>query len=64
MRLCTRAALARTKQKRSLRNGKLKASRSSATEDRGTKGRRLDAFIRKKKTTRTAPGHSQKIEAR
>ena len=31
LRLCARAALARTKKKRSLRNGKLKASRASAT---------------------------------
>ena len=38
-RLYGRVALARTKKKRTLRNGKLKASRASATEDRGTKGR-------------------------
>ena len=38
-RQCARAALARTNKKRSLRNGKLKASRVSATEGRGTKVR-------------------------
>ena len=37
-RLHTRAALAWTKKKRSLRNGKLKANRASATEDREKKG--------------------------
>ena len=39
--------LSRTKKNRSLRNGKLKASRASATEDRGTKGRGYYALIRK-----------------
>ena len=37
-RLCSRTALACTKKKRSLRNGKLKVNISSETEDRGKKG--------------------------
>ena len=38
-RVCARAALALMKKKRSLRNGKLKDNRTSATEDRVKKGR-------------------------
>ena len=37
--ICAIAALARTKKTRSFRHGKLKASRATVTEDRGTKGR-------------------------
>ena len=40
-RLCTRAALAWTKKKRSLRNGKLKENGASATEDTGKKKLRI-----------------------
>ena len=48
-----------TKKKRSLRNGKLKANRASATEDR-----KAEDKTRKYETQETAPGHSQKTEAR
>ena len=79
IRLYARAALARTKNKCSLRNGKLKANRASETEEQGkeklkdakkigqegypkiTRGKEM---VKNRRPRETAPGHSQKIEAK
>ena len=61
----SRAALAWTKKKRSLRNEKLKANRASDTEEQRKERLRIRREMRKiRKTRETTPGHSQKIEAR
>ena len=50
-----------TKKKRSLRNGKLKANRASATEVQRLKAeeRKAEGKMRKYEPQETAPGHSQ-----
>ena len=61
-RVYARAALAWTKKKCSLRNEKLKANRASETEEQIKE--RLRIRRENRKPRETAPGHSQKIEAR
>ena len=56
-----------TKKKRSLRNEKLKANRASETEEQRKERLRIEDKTRKcenREPRETAPGHSQKIEAR
>ena len=53
-----------TKKKHSLRNEKLRANRASETEEQRKERLRIRRENENRKPRETAPGHSQKIEAR